>query len=137
MADSTPLDAYRRRLDVAGTLAWVRLADVDGKGLARVAASIVASPTWPHSMRWAARTCGMDRLEFRFHWEALTGCGFHEFVERARVERALVLLATTDLRIEAIAHESGFDDRCDLRESLRSALGSDGGTVWSALRSPG
>lgn len=116
-------------MDPAGGRGW--------KGLARVAASIVANPTWPHSMRWAARTCGMDRLEFRFHWEALVGCGFHEFVERVRVDRALVLFATTDLEIGEIARRVGCGDAQDLRWGLRDTLGERHRGAVRALRFPG
>ncbi len=57
-----------------------------------------------------AHRLGLSAVTFRRQFSVITGVPPHQYLLRARMERAATLLATTNLAIGAIAHAVGIDD---------------------------
>ncbi len=65
----------------------------------------------PLSLRDLARTAGLSRMHFAAQFRQATGVRPHSYLLGRRVEKAQILLATTDMPIVAIALEVGFSSQ--------------------------
>jgi transcriptional regulator GlxA family with amidase domain len=72
---------------------------------------------------WAAQA-SMSRRTFTRHFRARTGVSGQQWLLHQRLDRARVLLETTDLGIERIAADSGFGSSAALRHHFRFVLGT-------------
>ncbi|MEM1179734.1 MAG: helix-turn-helix domain-containing protein, partial [Acidobacteriota bacterium] len=75
------------------------------------------------SMSAAARAVGASERTLERRMRKVLGQTPIAFVRRLRVERALLLLETTDHSVEAIAGEVGYGDGVTLRTLLRKQTG--------------
>lgn len=66
---------------------------------------------------------GMSRSAFNNKWKFLGQESLKSCICRARLEKAVLLLATTSLPISEVAQESGFCDAKYFREVFKSAFG--------------
>jgi AraC family transcriptional regulator len=66
---------------------------------------------------------GMSKYHFCHMFKRSTGLSPHQFVKRARVERAQVLLADHRLSLVEIAHELGFSDQSHFTRTFHAVVG--------------
>ena len=82
-----------------------------------------------------AAVAGLSPVYFARAFRATTGLAPHQYLLRARVERAKRLLMTSDLRIAAIALECGFCHQEHLTRVFRKHCGMTPGVYRAAVRS--
>ena len=75
------------------------------------------------SLAALAGEVGLSPYHFARQFRVATGLSPHQYVIRRRVERARLLLATTDRSLAAIAHEVGFASGSHLATHVRRLLG--------------
>lgn len=75
------------------------------------------------SLAAIAGAVGLSPYHFSRLFRASTGLSPHQYVIRRRVERARLLLKTTDWSLAAIAHEVGFASGSHLATHVRRLLG--------------
>ena len=71
----------------------------------------------------AARICGMSESHFMSVFKRVTGLSFVTYINHYRVERAQVLLATTDRSIADISQRVGFCDQSYFGTIFRRTVG--------------
>ena len=64
----------------------------------------------PLTVTEAAERCGYSQSNFCRMFRRITGCTFHQLLNRHRIQIACALLKESDSSIEEIAHETGFPD---------------------------
>lgn len=62
------------------------------------------------TLEQVSRMCGLGSTTFTMKFKNHTGCTFLEYRNEMRIRRAKRLLADTDDKIIAIAHQTGFED---------------------------
>ncbi len=77
----------------------------------------------PLSLEALASLCGMSRTYFCTLFKKTMGMNFGDYVEKIRVNRACMLLATSDLPVLDIALESGFSSLSNFNATFKSACG--------------
>lgn len=80
------------------------------------------SPSRTWHLQEAADAAGYSPFHFSRTFKQVVGCGFHEYLDRLRTERALKQLCT-GVPITEAAIEAGFSSTRSLRESLKDYLG--------------
>jgi transcriptional regulator GlxA family with amidase domain len=70
-----------------------------------------------------ARQCRMSVRTFTRRFREETGLSPAAWIIRQRIEHARLLLETTDLSVDEIAHQAGFGTAVSLRAHLRAAVG--------------
>jgi len=71
----------------------------------------------------AARICGMSESHFMSVFKRVTGLSFVTYINHYRIERAQVLLATTDRSIADISQRVGFCDQSYFGTIFRRTVG--------------
>lgn len=84
---------------------------------------ILAHPTADLSVSALANRAAMSLRNFSRIFRQETGISCIDYVERARFELALQLLADPDLSIKTVAHRTGFRDHEHLRRVCQKRLG--------------
>ncbi len=77
----------------------------------------------PIRVEKAARTCGMSKSHFMWFFNRTTGQSFMAYLKRFRIERAQLLLGTTDRSISEISQEVGFCDQSYFGYVFKSLIG--------------
>jgi AraC-like DNA-binding protein len=75
------------------------------------------------NVQGAAQLCGMSESYFMSFFKRVTGLTFMEYLNRYRIERAQVLLLSTDESIAGISHEVGYCDQSYFGAVFRKAIG--------------
>lgn len=83
----------------------------------------------PLRIEQLAKIAGLSRRVFELHFRRYVGCTAREEIHRARLACAARLLRDTDLKLDAIAVESGFGSGKYLSAAFTKFYGS-GPTVW-------
>ena len=91
--------------------------------LARIEEYVQAHLHGPIGMDELAGIAGCTRYHFSRLFRQSTGQTPHQWVTRLRVERASVLLSTTELGVEAVAQRVGFSGRSGLTRAFRRHRG--------------
>lgn len=81
-----------------------------------------------------AGVAGMSRFRFARRFRSSTGTTPHEYVLRARVGRACVLLERTDTPLYEVAARCGFADQSHLTREFRKRTGTTPGRYRSGHR---
>lgn len=81
-----------------------------------------------------SRAAGLSRTLFQKRFREATGQSVREFILARRVERALLLLRSTDLPIAEVAEVCGFRHQEYLGQVLKSATGKTPGSVRRAAQ---
>lgn len=79
--------------------------------------------TEPLSIDTLAKRLGYSKYYLSALFKKETGCSVGEYIKIARIERAKVLLNTTDLNIEEIWEEVGFSSRSVFGKAFHSVVG--------------
>jgi transcriptional regulator GlxA family with amidase domain len=76
-----------------------------------------------HSLAALAAVVGMSARNLARHFVHETGITPHEFVERARIDAARMLLEGSDRPLKAVAHDCGFGTADRMRLVFQQRLG--------------
>ena len=82
----------------------------------------------PLSLTTLAATAGVDRFWFAKMFHRSTGETPHQYVIRRRVEKARMLMLTTDAPLAEIAFLAGFADQAHLTRHFKRAVGTTPGS---------
>ena len=96
--------------------------------LARAVVAVLENPAASHSVESLASLAGMSRASFAEHFSQAFEQGPIEFVQKARLDIAARLLATTDLPVKVIAGSIGYASRSYFSRAFRAAYGTDPST---------
>lgn len=91
--------------------------------IARLQSHVMAHIGERHTLASLAETVGMSSRNLARHFVRETGITPHEFVERARVDAARMLLEGTHLPLKAVAFDSGFGTADRMRMVFVDRLG--------------
>lgn len=80
----------------------------DESPIAKIQAHVMAHIGQRHTLQSLAKEAGMSARNLARHFVQVTGITPHEFVERARIDAARMLLESTDRPLKAVAHDCGF-----------------------------
>jgi transcriptional regulator GlxA family with amidase domain len=76
-----------------------------------------------HTLQSLAEEVGMSARNFARHFVQETGITPHEFVERARIDAARMLLEANDRPLKAVAYDCGFGTADRMRVIFGERLG--------------
>lgn len=115
---------------------WAEAAQPVSGGLREILDSVVADPGADHSTAaMAGRAVVSERHLVRMFRDQV-GMTPARFVEKARLEAAKVLLATSDHSQDAVARRAGFGTSDTLRRTFRRNLGCHPGYTGTASAPP-
>jgi AraC-like DNA-binding protein/ActR/RegA family two-component response regulator len=119
---STPRKIIPPVVDPANTPPFTRLTGKE-KTILRAKAFIEAHLAEKFRQTAVARQCGMSLSHFSRAFRQVCGIGFSEFVLRARIEKALVLLENPGSKITSVCYEVGFSDLSYFGRAFRRYVG--------------
>lgn len=76
-----------------------------------------------HEIDSLAEQVSMSRRTLTRHFQKSTGMSVGEWISRERIHRSQELLETTDLSVERVAEQVGFQSAVTFRQSFRQKLG--------------
>ncbi|WP_372622962.1 GlxA family transcriptional regulator [Falsiroseomonas sp.] len=77
----------------------------------------------PHPVVGAATRTGLPERSFKRRFRAATGLSPLDYVHALRVEEAKQVLETTDMAVDAVAAEVGYEDPAFFRQLFRRHVG--------------
>lgn len=95
----------------------------DGSLIAQAQAHVMAHVGGRHTLQSLAKQVGMSARNFARHFVEETGITPHEFVERARIDAARMLLEASDQPLKAVAYDCGFGTADRMRVIFGERLG--------------
>jgi transcriptional regulator GlxA family with amidase domain len=95
----------------------------DDSLIARAQAHVMAHIADRHTLQSLAEAVGMSARNFARHFVQETGITPHEFVERARIDAARMLLEANDRPLKAVAYDCGFGTADRMRVIFGERLG--------------
>lgn len=109
----------------------------DESPIARIQAHVMAHVGQRHTLRSLAKEAGMSVRNLARHFVQETGVTPHEFVERARVDAARMLLEGSDRPLKAVAHDCGFGTADRMRIVFNARLGVSPAQYRASFRRSG
>jgi transcriptional regulator GlxA family with amidase domain len=94
-----------------------------GSPIARIQDYVMTHIGRRHSLAALAAVVGMSARNLARHFVHETGITPHEFVERARIDAARMLLEGSDRPLKAVAHDCGFGTADRMRLVFQQRLG--------------
>ncbi|MCS3979837.1 transcriptional regulator GlxA family with amidase domain [Bradyrhizobium barranii subsp. barranii] len=91
--------------------------------IARIQDRVMANVGDRHSLRSLATLVGMSPRNLARHFVQATGITPHEFIERARVDAARMMLERGDRPLKAVAFDCGFGSADRMRIVFTARLG--------------
>lgn len=91
--------------------------------IARIQDHVMANIGSRHTLEGLAGIVGMSPRNFARHFVQETGMTAHEFVERARVDAARMMLEGSDLPMKTVAYDCGFGSADRMRIVFSARLG--------------
>jgi transcriptional regulator GlxA family with amidase domain len=91
--------------------------------IARVQDHVMANIGGRHTLESLAAAGGMSPRNFARHFVQETGITPHEFIERARVDAARMMLEGSDRPLKAVAYDCGFGSADRMRIVFNARLG--------------
>lgn len=95
----------------------------DNSPIARIQAHVMARVGTRHTLQSLADEAGMSVRNLARHFVQETGITPHEFVERARIDAARMLLEGSSRPLKAVAHDCGFGTADRMRIVFTERLG--------------
>ncbi|MEH3035749.1 MAG: AraC family transcriptional regulator [Sphingomonas adhaesiva] len=123
---STLLDALRAhtlRGSMGPTEAPIPSADASAYRIHQIMNEILARPEAEHSLEALARQAELTPSHFCRVFKKATGTTPHQYVMKARLDRAQELLGGSDLPIAAIADQLGFTSQSHFTRAFRQYAG--------------
>jgi AraC family transcriptional regulator len=100
--------------------------------LRRVIDYVAASLSGPISLSELAEVAGLSRMHFAAQFRRATGFRPHEYVQSRRIDRAMQLLASSDLSLMEIALCAGFANQAHFSRIFKRFAGTTP-SAWRAL----
>jgi transcriptional regulator GlxA family with amidase domain len=94
-----------------------------GSPIARIQDHVMANIAGRHTLESLAAVVGMSPRNLVRHFTRETGITPHEFIERARVDAARMMLEGSDRPLKAVAFECGFGSADRMRIAFSTRLG--------------
>jgi YesN/AraC family two-component response regulator len=91
--------------------------------IARVMQAICQDPARSLDLGRLARDVGLSASRLRHLFRQQAGCSIGEFRLRARLDRARLLLGTSNMRVSEVAYRTGFEDPRVFARAFRAAEG--------------
>jgi transcriptional regulator GlxA family with amidase domain len=91
--------------------------------IARIQDHVMANIGGRHTLESLAAVVGMSARNLARHFVQETGITPHEFVERARIDAARMLLEGSDRPLKAVAYDCGFGTADRMRSVFHERLG--------------
>jgi AraC family transcriptional activator of mtrCDE len=114
----------RRSLSSASV--WVeRFGMLRDPQVARALSIMAADPGGPHTVERLARSAGLSRSAFMARFAEVTGHTPMGILRSLRMREAARLLRTTNLSVEEIVHNVGYESRSSFVRAFRQAYGRD------------
>ena len=114
-----------RRHLARGSTASPFFAQLADARLARAVALVLERPGAPLTLAELAGAAGMSRSSFAAAFSETFGQTPMDFVQKARLHRAALLLASTGLPVKVIAATAGFASRSHFSRAFSRAYGAD------------
>lgn len=134
MERETSLEDLRQRVGVEAALTGIVAQPETAQRLRPAVELALTQMGSPPHLREFAETTGWSPLEFSRTFKQAAGMDLYEFVDRARVDGALVRLATTTDSVETIAEAFGFLGTSTLDFSIGEYTGLPLAAVLALLR---
>jgi transcriptional regulator GlxA family with amidase domain len=109
----------------------------DETPIARIQAHVMAHIGKRHTLQSLAKEVGMSKRKLARHFVQETGVTPHEFVERARIDAARMLLEGSDRPLKAVAHDCGFGTADRMRVVFNARLGVSPAQYRASFRRSG
>ncbi|MCH7628148.1 MAG: helix-turn-helix transcriptional regulator [Proteobacteria bacterium] len=123
------LTAHMLRGPLAANGTPIPTSDFSAHRLHAVMNAVLAKPGDDHPIEAMAAMTGLTPSHFCRVFKRATNLTPHQFVMKARLERAQDLLATTDLSVAQIADQLGFASQSHLTRAFRGFTGATPG-AW-------
>ena len=134
MVGESALEGLRRRIGLEDALLGIVARPESADRLKPALETVLTDLGRAHRIADTARLTGYGPFEFARRFKEAAGMSFHEFVDRARVDAAVLSLATSVDSTEAIAKAFGFMGRITLDLSIGEYTGLPLAAVLSLLR---
>ncbi len=134
MDRETSLDGLRKRVGVETALTGIVSQPEIAKRLQPAVERALTTLGEAYGVREAAGLTAYGPLEFSREFNRAAGMTFGEFVDRARVDAAILRIATTDDSAESVAQAYGFMGIPTLDLSIGEYTGLPLAAVLSLLR---
>lgn len=123
------LTAHMLRGPLAANDTPIPTSEFSAHRLHAVMNAVLAKPGDDHPIEAMAATAGLTPSHFCRVFKRATNLTPHQFVMKARLERAQELLATTDLPVAQISDQLGFASQSHLTRAFRTFTGATPG-AW-------
>jgi len=117
------LKAHMMRGPVAAATASFPTSDFSAYRIHHIMNAILAKPEADHSLEALAADAGLTPSHFCRIFKKATGITPHQYVMKARLDRAQELLGASDLSIAAIAESLGFTSQSHFTRAFRQYAG--------------
>jgi transcriptional regulator GlxA family with amidase domain len=107
-----------------------------GSPIARIQDHVMADITGRHTLESLAVVVGMSPRNLARHFVQATGITPHEFIERARVDAARMMLEGSDRPLKAVAFDCGFGSADRMRIVFSTRLGVTPAQYRASFRRP-
>jgi transcriptional regulator GlxA family with amidase domain len=108
-----------------------------GAPIARIQDHVMANIGDRHTLESLAAVVGMSPRNLARHFGQAAGITPHEFVERARVDAARMMLEATDRPLKAVAFDCGFGSADRMRIVFSTRLGVSPARYRASFQRPG
>lgn len=108
---------------VQGKALDIPTSDFSAYRLHKVMNAILDHPEHDHSLEQMAATAGVTPSHFCRVFKKATGISPHQYVMKARLDRAQHLLAQTDMTLAALSESLGFTSQSHFSRAFRAYAG--------------
>jgi AraC family transcriptional regulator len=86
--------------------------------------AVLANPAEEHSLEAMAAVAGVTQSHFCRLFKKATGISPHQYVMKARLDRAQQMLVQTDLSLAALSEATGFTSQSHFSRAFRAWFGT-------------
>ena len=101
----------------------IPVSDFSSYRLHKIMNAILANPAEEHSLEAMAAVAGVTPSHFCRLFKKATGISPHQYVMKARLDRAQQMLVQTDLSLAALSEATGFTSQSHFSRAFRSWFG--------------
>lgn len=117
------LKAHMLRGPLAANAAAFPTSDFAAYRIHHIMNAVLQHPEYTHSLEEMAATAGLTPPHFCRVFKRAVGVSPHQYVMKARLERAQEMLAASDLSIAAVAESLGFGSQSHFTRAFRAHAG--------------
>jgi AraC family transcriptional regulator len=102
----------------------IPISDFSAYRLHKIMNSVLANPEEEHSLETMAAVAGVTPSHFCRLFKKATGISPHQYVMKARLDRAQQMLVQTDLSLAALSEATGFTSQSHFSRAFRAWFGT-------------